>query len=340
MILFEAGLSFLGLGIQPPTPSWGSIMSAGRQYVARAWWLTVFPGACLFVLVLCVNLFGRLAARPASIRDRDADEGTTWNSRGKRVRGHRRRRHLSAAGSRAAFARGGRELCLSDIAPRALEAVRRRGSALDPQRDTAARHRTDRRAPRSTNSRRLVAKRLGRARHRRQQCRRLSAHRRAARPATRPSGTASWASICARRSWSRAAMARLMIAAGTQGAIVNIGSGAARQMRDRLGPLLHVEDGAGAAVQGPGAGTGAARIRVNVVEPGFAPGSDVEPAAADYVERDDGRASRSAAPAARTTRRARCCICARRRRRTSPARCSASMAATRSAPTSRRARKT
>jgi len=58
MILFEAGLSFLGLGIQPPYPSWGSIMSAGRQYVERAWWMTVFPGACLFVLVLCVNLFG------------------------------------------------------------------------------------------------------------------------------------------------------------------------------------------------------------------------------------------------------------------------------------------
>ena len=58
MILFEAGLSFLGLGIQPPYPSWGSIMSAGRQYVSRAWWLTVFPGAALFVLVLCINLFG------------------------------------------------------------------------------------------------------------------------------------------------------------------------------------------------------------------------------------------------------------------------------------------
>ena len=58
MVLFEAGLSFLGLGIQPPYPSWGSIMSVGRQYVERAWWLTVFPGACLFVLVLCVNLFG------------------------------------------------------------------------------------------------------------------------------------------------------------------------------------------------------------------------------------------------------------------------------------------
>jgi len=58
MILFEAGLSFLGLGIQPPAPSWGSIMSAGRAYVERAWWLTVFPGACLFALVLCVNIAG------------------------------------------------------------------------------------------------------------------------------------------------------------------------------------------------------------------------------------------------------------------------------------------
>jgi peptide/nickel transport system permease protein len=58
MILFEAGLSFLGLGIQPPTPSWGTIMSAGRQYLERAWWITVFPGGCLFLLVLSTNLFG------------------------------------------------------------------------------------------------------------------------------------------------------------------------------------------------------------------------------------------------------------------------------------------
>ena len=58
MILFEAGLSFLGLGIQPPAPSWGSILAAGRQYVERAWWLTVFPGLGLFALVVCVNLLG------------------------------------------------------------------------------------------------------------------------------------------------------------------------------------------------------------------------------------------------------------------------------------------
>lgn len=58
MILSEAGLSFLGLGIQPPMPSWGSILSAGRQYVERAWWLTVFPGLGLFLVVVCVNLLG------------------------------------------------------------------------------------------------------------------------------------------------------------------------------------------------------------------------------------------------------------------------------------------
>jgi peptide/nickel transport system permease protein len=58
MILFEAGLSFLGLGIQPPTPSWGSIMSAGRQYVERAWWIVAFPGGCLFLLVFSVNVLG------------------------------------------------------------------------------------------------------------------------------------------------------------------------------------------------------------------------------------------------------------------------------------------
>ena len=58
MVLFEAGLSFLGLGIQPPTPSWGSIMSVGRNYVATAWWIATFPGICLFLLVLSVNLVG------------------------------------------------------------------------------------------------------------------------------------------------------------------------------------------------------------------------------------------------------------------------------------------
>ena len=58
MILFEAGLLLFGLGVQPPTPSWGSILSVGREYVASAWWIATFPGLCLFLLVLAVNIIG------------------------------------------------------------------------------------------------------------------------------------------------------------------------------------------------------------------------------------------------------------------------------------------
>lgn len=58
MVLFEAGLSFLGLGVQPPTPSWGAMLATGRNYVASAWWIATFPGLCLFLLVLSVNLIG------------------------------------------------------------------------------------------------------------------------------------------------------------------------------------------------------------------------------------------------------------------------------------------
>jgi peptide/nickel transport system permease protein len=58
MVLFEAGLSFLGLGIQPPIPSWGAIMAVGRNYIASAWWIATLPGLCLFLLVLAVNLLG------------------------------------------------------------------------------------------------------------------------------------------------------------------------------------------------------------------------------------------------------------------------------------------
>ena len=58
MILFEAGLSFLGLGVQPPTSSWGSILSIGRNYLSMAWWIATFPGIALFLLVLAVNMTG------------------------------------------------------------------------------------------------------------------------------------------------------------------------------------------------------------------------------------------------------------------------------------------
>jgi peptide/nickel transport system permease protein len=58
MVLFEAGLSFLGLGVQPPTPSWGAMMSVGRHYIDSAWWIAAFPGCCLFLLVLAINITG------------------------------------------------------------------------------------------------------------------------------------------------------------------------------------------------------------------------------------------------------------------------------------------
>ncbi len=57
-ILSEAALSFLGLGVQPPAPSWGRMLFDGRGYIPDAWWLGVFPGAAIFLTVLAFNLVG------------------------------------------------------------------------------------------------------------------------------------------------------------------------------------------------------------------------------------------------------------------------------------------
>jgi peptide/nickel transport system permease protein len=57
-IVMEAGLSFLGLGVQPPTPSWGTMVSAGRGVLLNAWWLSTFPGLAIVVTVLSFNLVG------------------------------------------------------------------------------------------------------------------------------------------------------------------------------------------------------------------------------------------------------------------------------------------
>jgi len=57
-ILLEAGLAFLGLGISPSTPSWGSMVADGRNYIETAWWLTVFPGFAIFFSVMGFNLLG------------------------------------------------------------------------------------------------------------------------------------------------------------------------------------------------------------------------------------------------------------------------------------------
>jgi len=58
MILVESSLSFLGLGVPPPTPTWGALLNDGLRYIEVAWWLSVFPGLALAVTVLGVNLFG------------------------------------------------------------------------------------------------------------------------------------------------------------------------------------------------------------------------------------------------------------------------------------------
>lgn len=58
MILAESSLSFLGLGIQPPTPSWGSMIADGRSYLFNAWWVSTFPGVFLAVTVMVIALLG------------------------------------------------------------------------------------------------------------------------------------------------------------------------------------------------------------------------------------------------------------------------------------------
>ena len=58
IIMLEASLSFLNMGIQPPTPSWGSMISAGRSFIAVAPWVVIFPGCCLMITVLSFNFLG------------------------------------------------------------------------------------------------------------------------------------------------------------------------------------------------------------------------------------------------------------------------------------------
>ncbi|MEI7785488.1 MAG: ABC transporter permease [Betaproteobacteria bacterium] len=58
VIIFESGLSFLGLSVQPPTPSWGAMLADGRKYISIAYWVSLFPGIAIFGVVLCVNFLG------------------------------------------------------------------------------------------------------------------------------------------------------------------------------------------------------------------------------------------------------------------------------------------
>ncbi|MCK4378363.1 MAG: ABC transporter permease, partial [Deltaproteobacteria bacterium] len=57
-ILTESALSFLGIGVQPPTPSWGNMLTAGKDNLEYAWWLSLFPGMAILITVLGYNLLG------------------------------------------------------------------------------------------------------------------------------------------------------------------------------------------------------------------------------------------------------------------------------------------
>jgi peptide/nickel transport system permease protein len=58
VILAMSGLAFIGLGTQPPAPDWGLMVSEGRTFILKQWWLSTFPGLAIFVLVLAFNLLG------------------------------------------------------------------------------------------------------------------------------------------------------------------------------------------------------------------------------------------------------------------------------------------
>jgi peptide/nickel transport system permease protein len=57
-IVLEAGLSFLGMGVQPPTPSWGTIVADGRSHLLGAWWISTFSGLAIVFTVVSFNLAG------------------------------------------------------------------------------------------------------------------------------------------------------------------------------------------------------------------------------------------------------------------------------------------
>jgi len=78
-ILTEAALSFLGLGVQPPQPSWGRMLFDGRGFLGEAWWMAVFPGIAIFITVLALNLVGDAMRDALDPRQRSAIEARAGN---------------------------------------------------------------------------------------------------------------------------------------------------------------------------------------------------------------------------------------------------------------------
>ena len=67
-VILSAALGFLGLGTPPPAPEWGAMLGAGRPYLVRAWWLTLFPGACIMLTGLVATVLGRALDRRGRFR--------------------------------------------------------------------------------------------------------------------------------------------------------------------------------------------------------------------------------------------------------------------------------
>jgi peptide/nickel transport system permease protein len=89
-ILSEAALSFLGLGVQPPDPSWGRMLSEGRSFIEQAWWMALFPGLAIFVVVLAFNVLGDALRDVLDPKQRSAiSAAATGGARDERERGAR-----------------------------------------------------------------------------------------------------------------------------------------------------------------------------------------------------------------------------------------------------------
>ncbi len=83
-ILTESGLSFLGLGVQPPYATWGNILNEGKDAIEIAWWLSVYPGVAILVTVLSYNLLGE-GVRDALDPAPPPGGWAIWRARGHRV---------------------------------------------------------------------------------------------------------------------------------------------------------------------------------------------------------------------------------------------------------------
>ena len=73
IILVEAALSYLNIGVQPPTASWGNIIFEGKDFMSNAWWISTLPGFAIVLVVVCFNLVGdglRDAVDPTLVNDR------------------------------------------------------------------------------------------------------------------------------------------------------------------------------------------------------------------------------------------------------------------------------